>query len=94
MPEQLWKSVEEWRRKGTTVLDEEADEVYRQCLRKMEIAKVENPDEYIFLLYPDEFRNYLFGRAVNATTTLRMMGLEVNSDVFDLYAESVPSKVS
>lgn len=94
MPEQLLEVVEEWRLKGVCISDEEADEVYRHCLRKMEIAKIENPGEYIFLLYPDEIKNYLFRVAVNATTMLRLMGLEAKNDVYDLQTESVPSTVS
>lgn len=73
MPEELQKVVGEWRGKDVSLSDEEVDEVYRHCLRKMEVAKVKEPEKYIFLLFPDEIKNYLYRRAVNATTILRMI---------------------
>ena len=94
MPERLWKFVEEWRAKGVDISDNEADDIYRYCIRKMEVAKVESPDEYIDLLYPDEVRNYLFRLSINATTMLRKFRKEVGEDVFNMYASSVPSTVS
>lgn len=77
MPDGLRKFVEEWRDKGADITDGDADDVYRHCLRKMDAAKVKNPDEYIFLLFPDEIKNYLYRRVVNATTILRMAGGEL-----------------
>lgn len=94
MPEGLWKFVEEWRAKGADISDNEADDIYRYCIRKMEVAKVKNPDEYIDLLYPDEVRNYLLKLSINATTMLRQLRKEVGEDVFNMYASSVPSTVS
>lgn len=94
MPDGLQKTVEEWREKGIDLSGEEADEIYRHCLRKMEVAKVKNPDEYIFLLFPDEIKNYLFRQAVNATTILRMLEKEGGKDVFSLQTNPVPSPVS
>lgn len=95
MPDGLQKTVEEWREKGIDLSDEETDEIYRYCLRKMDVAKVKNPDEYIFLLFPDEIKNYLFRQAVNAATTiLRMLEKEGGEDVFSLQTNSMPSPVS
>lgn len=91
MPERLWKFVKEWRDKGVDLSDEEADDIYRYCLRKMEVAKVKNPDEYIDLLFPDEIKDYLFSAFVNATTWLRMNGMEVREDVYGLQTGPLPS---
>lgn len=81
MPERLKKVIEEYQDKGIDIPDEIAEEIYRHCLRKMEVAKVEKPEEYIDLLYPDEVRNYLFRLSINATTMLRMMKKEGVDDV-------------
>ena len=94
MPKRLWKFVEEWRAKGVYISDNDADDIYRYCIRKMEVAKVENPNEYINLLYPDEIRNYLFTISVNATTMLREIKTEVGENVFDLFTDSLSSTMS
>lgn len=94
MPERLWKFVSKWREKGVSLSDDEADYIYRCCLRKMEVAKVKNPEEYIDLLFPDEIKDYLFRAYVNATAWLRMNGLEVSEDVQYVQSNSVPSPVS
>lgn len=86
MKEELREVVEEYRAKGVTITDEEAESIEKYCYRKMEVAKVENPEEYILLLFPDELKNYLFRWYVNATTMLRMEGL---LDVPDMQAVSV-----
>lgn len=90
----LQKFVSEWRDKGIDVTDKVADDVYRHCLRKMEVAKIENQDEYIFLLFPDELKNYLFGSWVNTETTLTEIRKEVGENVFGMQTESVSSSMS
>lgn len=91
MPDGLRKFVEEWRDKGVDITDGDADDVYRHCLRKMEVAKVKNPDEYIFLLFPDELKNFLFRMWVNANTELMMIRREAGENVFSLQTDTVPS---
>ena len=66
---------------GIPLTYDDEELVYGYCLRKMEVAKVENPEEYIDLLFPDEIKDYLFRAYVNATAWLRMNGLEVSGDV-------------
>lgn len=68
IPEELYKHVDKLRGQGIHITDEE---VYMYCLRKMEVAKVENPEQYIELLYPDELRHYIIRHGVNASTILR-----------------------
>lgn len=73
IPEELYKHVDKLRGQGIYITDEEAREVYMYCLRKMEVANVEQPDKYIELLYPDELRHYIIRHGINASTILRRM---------------------
>lgn len=93
IPERLRKFVREWRTRGINISDDEADGIYRYCIRKMEAAKARNPDEYIDLIYPDEIKNYLLRLSVNAATMQRRIKKEVDEDVFNLLTESMSSTV-
>ena len=73
IPEDIHKHVDKLRGQGIHITDEEAEEVYIYCLRKMEVAKVEVPEEYINLLYPDELKHYIIRHGINASTILRKM---------------------
>ena len=73
IPEELYKHVDKLRGQGIHITDEEVKEVYMYCLRKMEVAKVENPEQYIELLYPDELKHYIMRHGINACTILRQM---------------------
>ena len=73
IPEELYKHVDKLRGQGIHITDEEAKEVYMYCLRKMEVANVEQPEQYIELLYPDELRHYIIRHGINASTILRRM---------------------
>lgn len=66
----MWELVDEYRNRNVIITNETADEIYRYCNRKMEIAKIKNPAEYINVLYPNELKDYLTRRAVNAKTIL------------------------
>lgn len=79
--------------KGIRIPQETVERLIRHCSRKMEVAKVENREEYLPLLFEDEIRNYLYRRSVNATTVLGMMGKEGKEDVFRLFPDPVPSAV-
>ena len=71
IPKKLHRHVDKLKSQGIYITDEEAEEVYIYCLRKMEVAKVEVPEEYINLLYPDELKYYILRHWVNASTILR-----------------------
>lgn len=58
--------------------DGEVDEIYRLCLRKMEICGIENQDEYLPRLFRDEVKNFIIRRGINAVTALRRMGVAVS----------------
>ena len=63
--------IEEYREKGIPITENEVDGIIEHCYRKMEVAGVENREEYLPILFPDEVRNYLFRLSINATTELR-----------------------
>ena len=73
IPKKLHRHVDKLKSQGIYITDEEAEEVYIYCLRKMEVAKVEVPEEYINLLYPDELKHYILRHGINACTILRKM---------------------
>ena len=68
MTEETWKIANEAREQGIELLDVEAEKVFSLCERKMEIAQVENREEYMQILFFDELLNYVFRRTVNAKT--------------------------
>ena len=73
MPEGLKKYIDVLRLQGIYITDTEAEEVYQYCFRKMEVANVEMPEQYIELLYPDELKHYIMMHGINACTILRQM---------------------
>lgn len=73
IPEILCKHISNLRSKWIYITDEEAQEVYHYCLRKMDVAKVDNQEKYINLLYPDELEHYILRHGINASTILRKM---------------------
>lgn len=73
---QIEEIVAEYVRKGIHVSQEVVDYLIWYCNRKMDVAKVENREEYLPLLFEDEIRNYYYRQSVNATTLLRMLGKE------------------
>lgn len=73
IPKNLHRHVDKLKSQGIYITDEEAGEVYVYCLRKMEVANVEKPEQYIELLYPDELKHYIMRHGINACTILRQM---------------------
>lgn len=61
--EQLKQIVESFRQEIYPIDDEGVTEVLELCKRKMEISK--KPDSYLYLLLPDELKNYCVRLAVN-----------------------------
>lgn len=72
--EEIAEVVNSFRNEVCDISDEEVEEVLRLCRRKIEITG--QKESYMKLLLPDELRNYIFRRAVNATTMLRQMEKE------------------
>lgn len=72
MTEQLWSIIEGWREKGVDISDEDAEWVRQLCIRKIEMTHVENPEEYLPLLYADEVKWMVIGRAVNLVSMTKM----------------------
>lgn len=73
IPKNLHRHVDKLKSQGIYITDKEAEEVYMYCLRKMEVANVEKPGQYIELLYPDELKHYIMRHGINACTILRQM---------------------
>ncbi len=78
--EELQGIITEWRNKGASISDEEAEYILWYCNRKMDVCKIQNRKEYLPLLYADEVKNYLFRRAVNATTMIRKLEKELKEE--------------
>ncbi len=68
--------VEKWAKKGVHISQKTVDYLLWYCDRKMDVAKTENREEYLPLLFEDELKNYLFRQCINATTILRIMERE------------------
>lgn len=76
MTQELWNMVNKVREKGIEVTDEDAEKILQHCYRKMEVAGIRNPDEYLLLLYADELKNHLIRGAINTATKFLNMVLE------------------
>ena len=75
----LLEIVNRYRKEGINISDEDADNIKNFCIRKMEIANVQNPNEYLPLLYEDEIKNFIIRSAINAEMLIRIGG--GNNDV-------------
>ena len=69
--EQLKQIVEDFRREIYPICDEGVTKVLELCKRKMEISK--KPDSYLYLLLPDELKNYCVSLAVNIAGMQNLM---------------------
>ena len=90
MPEELKRITEGFRENAGGLTDGgresdrlhhvfgEADEIFRFCLRKMEVCGIENQEEYLPLLFRDEVKNFIIRRGISAITALRRMGVAVS----------------
>ncbi len=76
LPAELQEVVKEYRSKGCHLSDEEVEYIHWYCGRKMEVAQVENREEYLLLLFADEVKNHLFRKAINTTAILRILEKE------------------
>lgn len=79
MPEKLKEIVRQFQKIGGGVSDRETEEIWKYSLRKMEVAGIKNPEEYMPLLYRDEVKDYIFRRGVNAIMELKRMKKECES---------------
>lgn len=69
--EQLKQIVENFRQEIYPIGNEGVEEVLKLCKRKMEISK--KPDSYLYLLLPDELKNYCVRMAVNTAGMMNLM---------------------
>ena len=81
MPEELKRITEGFRENAGGLTDGEADEIFRFCLRKMEVCGIENQEEYLPLLFRDEVKNFIIrsekdgggGQCVRYADSLRVI---------------------
>ncbi len=85
--------LKKFRNKGFNIQDEEAIAIEKYCYRKMEVAKIEDQESYLPLLFEDEVENYLFRQAINATTMIRKV-LEECPNVRNMQTSTLSSQVS
>ena len=77
MTREILEIVNGFRAKGIRITDEDIDFVYQYCYRKMEVAGIRNPEEYLPLLIEDEIKNFAIRHAVNEASKLLNTALEV-----------------
>lgn len=94
MRSELKEIVEDYRKVGLPLRDEEVENIEKFCYRKMEVAKVENQDEYLPLLFKDMVKEHFIRMAINAKTLLGMIERKVENDVHGMRTISLPPKMS
>lgn len=63
----LMELIEEYRNKGIHITEDDIDKIYRICLRKMEIGRIENKRDYLPLIFSDEVKNFIIRQQINAS---------------------------
>ena len=76
MRSELKEIVEDYRKDGLPLSDEEAEDLEKFCYRKMEVARVENQEEYLPLLFKDVVKEHFLRMAINAKSLLIMLERE------------------
>lgn len=69
--ERLKRIVENFRQEVYPIDDDGVTEVLELCRRKIEMSK--KPDGYMYLLLPDELKNYCVRLSVNVDGMLNLM---------------------
>lgn len=72
MMAEIEKIIAEYAEKGIEVTKETVEYLIWYCYRKMDVAKIENKEEYLPLLFKDEIKNSFFRKAVNMSTMLKI----------------------
>lgn len=73
---------------------EEIEKIVEYCIRKMDLAGIQNKEEYLPILLENEIENYLLRMTINATTMVRMLGKEMVVNVQSMSCNSMSSKMS
>lgn len=94
MRSELKEIVEDYRKDGLPLSDEEAEDLEKFCYRKMEVARVENQEEYLPLLFKDVVKEHFLRMAINAKSLLIMLEREEKENVHGMQTIPLPSKVS
>jgi len=65
MNKELWKLVEQYRKNGIQITDEDAWKIYKVCVRKTAMKKVECKMSFLEILYEEELKNFAIRSLVN-----------------------------
>ena len=93
MRSDLKEIVEDYRKDGLHLSDEEAENLEKFCYRKMEVARVENQEEYLPLLFKDVVKEHFLRMAINAKSLLIMLEREEKKNVHGMQTNPLPSQV-
>lgn len=93
MRSELKEIVEDYRKDGLHLSDEEAENLEKFCYRKMEVARVENQEEYLPLLFKDVVKEHFLRMAINAKSLLIMLEREEKKNVHGMQTIPLPSQV-
>lgn len=92
--EEIANIVEQCRTEGYRISDAEIDEIIQHCIRKMEVAGIEDKEMYLPMLFEDELKQYLIRNAINAVTLLREIAKEAEKNVCFVQAEPMRQQMS
>lgn len=92
--EEIANIVEQCRTEGHRISDAEIDEIIQHCIRKMEVAGIEDKEMYLPMLFEDELKQYLIRDAINAVTLLREIAKEAEKNVCFVQAEPMRQQMS
>lgn len=87
--EEIANIAEQCRAEGYIISDSEIDEIIRHCIRKMEVAGIEDKERYLPMLFEDELKQYFIRRAINAVTLMREITKEAEINVCFVQTEPV-----
>ena len=90
MTEAMEKAVDEWRRKGVNISEENAGRVEAFCRRKMEVSGMQPDKSYFEILFRCEVENFVIRWAINARSVLLEEERKARKDVFNLSADTLP----
>lgn len=89
MRKEIEDIVKRYREEGDSISDKDVEEVTQHCIRKMDVSRIDNKEEYLPLLFEDELNHFLVRKTINVITILREMAKEADQNVCVMQAISV-----
>lgn len=81
MKKEIEDIVKRRRKEGDNITDEDVEAAIQFCMRKMDVAGIDNKEEYLPLLFEDELNHFLVRTTINVITILREMVKETDKNV-------------